>query len=339
MIYKLKGTLTSTVFILLFLLILSALVIYPLWTMLFLGAIFAYTVRPLALKINQRIPYLSVCIIIAMVLVIMPLVGLIIFTADALIHSAPSLISIASGSDLNSVTPLIYRNIPSQFQPSADSVVGLVKGLLNDLIRASVSYVIELIQSIPMLALQIFIFFSATFYFARDGHKLLSYIASTVPDKRKPFIKRMSMETERVLKSIFYGHFLTAIIIGLIAAAGFYILGYPYALLLGLLTGFFQLIPVIGPWAAYTPLAIYDFITGNILRGGLVLVLGFILSTSDIYIRPKLSGKYADIHPMIFLVGFFGGPLIWGIAGFIIGPLILGLAYAAVEAYRAETGK
>ncbi|MCQ8904916.1 MAG: AI-2E family transporter, partial [Methanothermobacter sp.] len=58
--------------------------------------------------------------------------------------------------------------------------------------------------------------------------------------------------------------------------------------------------------------------------------------TIDIYLRPKLSGKYADIHPMIFLVGFLGGPVVWGVAGFIVGPLVLGLAYAALEAYRME---
>ena len=88
-----------------------------------------------------------------------------------------------------------------------------------------------------------------------------------------------------------------------------------------------------------TPLAVYDIATGNILRAVLVLIFGFFLSTVDIYLRPKLSGKYANIHPMIFLVGFLGGPLVWGVAGFIVGPLVLGLAYAAFEAYRMDSGK
>jgi predicted PurR-regulated permease PerM len=55
---------------------------------------------------------------------------------------------------------------------------------------------------------------------------------------------------------------------------------------------------------------------------------------SDIYIRPKLSGKYADIHPLIFLLGFLGGPLVFGLVGFILGPLILGVTYAALVAYK-----
>ena len=125
-----------------------------------------------------------------------------------------------------------------------------------------------------MIALQLFIFFSSTFYFARDGERLRIPEVGP-PEKSRPFMKRMAAETERVLMSIFYGHFLTALLIGLMAAAGFYILGYPYAILLGIITGLFQLIPVIGPWAAYTPLAAYDIITGNILRAVLVLIFGF----------------------------------------------------------------
>lgn len=185
-----------------------------------------------------------------------------------------------------------------------------------------------------MVALQLFIFIASTFYLAKDGDKILEYLKYALPQERRSFFRKLSEEVERVLKSIFYGHFLTALIIGIMAAVGFYILGYPYAIFLGILAGFLQLIPIIGPWPTYTALAIYDFATGNIPRGIIVLLFGFFLSGSDIYIRPKLSGKYADIHPLIFLLGFLGGPLVFGIVGFILGPLILGVTYAALLAYK-----
>jgi len=54
------------------------------------------------------------------------------------------------------------------------------------------------------------------------------------------------------------------------------------------------------------------------------------------YVRPKVAGKYADIHPLIFLLGFICGPLVLGLVGFIIGPLVLGVTYAAVVAYKKE---
>lgn len=66
----------------------------------------------------------------------------------------------------------------------------------------------------------------------------------------------------------------------------------------------------------------------------LVVILSISLSVLDMYMRPQISGRYADIHPMIFLLGFICGPLLLGLVGFIIGPLVLGVAYAAVLAYK-----
>jgi predicted PurR-regulated permease PerM len=51
----------------------------------------------------------------------------------------------------------------------------------------------------------------------------------------------------------------------------------------------------------------------------MVITLGVGLSGLDIYLRPKLTGKYADIHPLIFLLGFICGPLLLGLVGFVLG--------------------
>lgn len=43
------------------------------------------------------------------------------------------------------------------------------------------------------------------------------------------------------------------------------------------------------------------------------------------YIRPALSSKYADIHPLTFIYRILIRPLVFGIVGFILGPLFLGI--------------
>jgi len=336
LIYRIKDTITSSFFIILVLLLLSAIVLYPIWTMLFLGAVFAYGIRPIAKRLDKYIPYRSITIGLVMIIILLPLIGIIAISIDTLFHSAPALLSTAQKINVSSLNNALKSYIPSEFWPSTDLLFNLLKDFINNLLRMVINYFVDLISGVPMIALQLFILFASAFYFARDGDKIISYLYSLMPDNRKDFLRHLLGETEKVIKSIFYGHFLTAFIIGLMAILGFQILGYPYAIFLGLLAGFFQLIPVIGPWPTYTILAIYDFISGNILRGIIVLIFGAFLSSIDVYLRPKLSGKYADIHPLLFLVGFLGGPLVWGLAGFIIGPLILGVAYAALNAYKEE---
>jgi predicted PurR-regulated permease PerM len=210
----------------------------------------------------------------------------------------------------------------------------MVETVVSDILRGVASYLVGLLQSLPNLALELFVFFAATFYLARDGDRLWSYVDMAIPHERKGFFQNLFRETDNVLKSIFYGHFLTAMLVGVISGVGFYLMGYPYALFLGILTGFTQVVPFIGHWPTYTVLAIYDLFAGNYLRMVLVILLSIGLSVLDMYLRPQISGRYADIHPMIFLLGFICGPLLLGLVGFIIGPLILGVAYAAVLAYK-----
>ena len=186
------------------------------------------------------------------------------------------------------------------------------------------------------IVLDLFILVCSTFYFVRDGGKFLDFVKSFVPKDSKHFFDTTIEAVKGVLRSIFYGHFLTSVIIGIFAVIGYTILGYPYGIFLGVITGILQLIPVFGPWPVYWTLFFIDVLSGNYPRAITVLLFGFFLSTIDMYIRPALSSHYADIHPLILLIGFLSGPLVYGIVGFIVGPLILGITYAVLDNYRKE---
>nr|WP_319374040.1 AI-2E family transporter [uncultured Methanobacterium sp.] len=341
MIYKIKGTLTSALFVLAVLLILSMVVLTPMLSMIVLAAVFAYVVRPIARRLQPFLRFQSLAILVAMAVVILPLILLVIYCIDSLIHSAPALITAAKASNIGNLTTSSLQNssqftqyFPVNMNPYMGSASGVVETAVSDILKGIASYLLSLVQSIPTLALELFVLFMATFYIARDGDRIWTYVDMAIPIERKGFFKNLILETDNVLKSIFYGHFLTAMIVGTISGVGFYILGYPYALFLGILTGFTQVIPFIGHWPTYTALALYDLFTGNYLRMVLVILLSIGLSVLDMYIRPQISGRYADIHPMIFLLGFICGPLLMGLVGFIIGPLVLGVAYAALLAYK-----
>ncbi len=338
-----KSTLTSAFFIVFILLLLSLLALTPLISMILLGAIFAYVIRPISRWMEPALKFKSITVFVAMILVIIPLIILLVIVVNGLIQTVPSVIGFAKSLNLTSLNsstiqnyPLVKHYIPTSFYPDLNSAIDAINNEATIILRGVLNYVVTILESIPMALLQLFIFFASTFYFARDGDKVWEYVDYLIPAERKHYFNTLFKEVDRVLKSIFVGHFLTAILTGTLAGIGFYILGYPYALFLGVLTGFFQLIPFIGHWPIPLALSIYDLSTGNYVRAVEVLILAIALNIFDFYIRPYLSGRYADIHPLIFMLGFISGPLIFGIVGFIIGPLILGVTYAAVVAYKKE---
>ena len=344
MIDNLKSTVTSAIFIIIILVILSALVLTPMISMIILGAIFAYAIRPLSSRMEPYVKFRSVAIFIGMIIVIIPLIAILILFINTLIASAPAFVEFIKSLNLTSINSSSIQNFPpiqhyfptTTSSPLITSVFTSINLGVEDILRSITEYLLGLLKSVPTVLLQLFIFFASTFYFARDGERVWEYLDYIVPESRKHYFQTLINETDRVLKSIFFGHFVTATITGVVAGIGFALLGYPYAVFLGTLTGFFQLMPIVGHWPTIVGLAIYDLIIGNYLRAVEVMLLGGLLSLLDMYIRPKLAGKYADIHPLIFLLGFLCGPLVLGLVGFIIGPLVLGVTYAAVVAYKKE---
>lgn len=340
---KIKDTLGSSLVIIVILLIISLFTLMPIVNMLILGLIIAYGLRPVANKLQTKVKYPSIAIIISIILIIIPLIIIFGYSISVILDLSYSFISnnqdILTSFSLNQSVETINQYIPTQMQSSTSSITSTITEVINDILKLIFGYFVDFIQSLPTVMLQIFVLIFSIFYFTRDGHKIKKYVDSFIPEEKQEFFANMIKEVKTVLKSIFYGHFLTGFVIGSIAAIGFFILGYPYALFLGILTGVLQLIPVIGPWPVYTILFIYDIVSGNYIRGILVLLFGFGLSLSDMYIRPALAGKYVDIHPLILLVGFMSGPLVFGLIGFILGPLILGITYAVIKTYKEEKEK
>jgi predicted PurR-regulated permease PerM len=237
-------------------------------------------------------------------------------------------------SDISTSLNTLSGYLPFSFD--VNSMSSSLNSSLQQVGSYVLNYITKFLSSLMNLTLDLFILICSVFYFARDGDRCFEFVRSFVPDESKDFFDSTAEAVKDVLRSIFYGHFLTSVIIGIFAAIGYSLLGYPYGIFLGVITGILQLIPVFGPWPIYWALFFMDILSGNYPRAIVVLLFGFFLSTIDMYIRPVLSSHYADIHPLILLIGFLSGPLVYGIVGFVVGPLILGITYTVLDNYRKE---
>ncbi len=317
-----------------FLLIISLIFIFPVLKMIVLGAILAYIVRPVAFRIQSKLKYSSVSILLAMVVVLIPLIALVGYLSYELSSVASTLLASGSTTDINASISQLIDYLHINVDPNAISQD--ISSSFETIVNYVMNYGVTFLGKFANLTLDLFILVCSVFYFVRDGDKCLNFIRSFVPKDSVEFFDKTILDVKDVLKSIFYGHFLTAVIIGIFGCIGYSLLGYPFGIFLGVLTGILQLIPIFGPWPIYWALFFMDILSGNYPRAVVVLLFGFFLSTVDMYIRPALSSHYADIHPLILLVGFLAGPLVYGLVGFIVGPLILGITYTVLDSYRRE---
>ena len=332
--FSIKNYLNPPVLLVIFLVVISLMFVFPVLNMVILGAILAYGIRPIANKIQSKLKYSSISILLAMVVVLIPLILLLFYIVFELSIFVSWILANNPNTDVNSVMSQISSYLPSYVD--VNSLNSYIDSVISNVGSYLLNYSVKFVGKFANVTLDLFILVCSVFYFVRDGENCLEFIRSFVPDDSKEFFDNTLSSVEDVLKSIFYGHFLTSVIIGIFGCIGYSLLGYPFGIFLGVLTGILQLIPVFGPWPIYWALFFIDVASGNYIRAVIVLFFGFFLSTVDMYIRPALSSHYADIHPLILLIGFLAGPLVYGIVGFVVGPLVLGITYEVLDCYRKE---
>ncbi len=99
----------------------------------------------------------------------------------------------------------------------------------------------------------------------------------------------------------------------------------------------FSMLPVVGSGMVWAPAALVLVTRGHTGAGIGMLVWGLGVATLvDYLIRPYVSNRYAQIHPLITLAGAIAGVSYLGIVGLLIGPLALSYFFELLTMYQKE---
>ncbi|MDD5133677.1 MAG: AI-2E family transporter [Candidatus Nanoarchaeia archaeon] len=209
---------------------------------------------------------------------------------------------------------------------------------LNNILKEASQYLIQLVSEViiklPKKLLNLLISIFAIYFLFKDSDVLLEKTKKFISLKDK---EKIFLQLQLTIHAIIYGTFLTAIIEGVFATIGFYIFGIPNALFWGLIVIILAIIPLIGGTAVYIPATIWLAYTNSIFIAiGLLIYSIIFISGTENLLKQLIIGKKANLHPLIILIGLFGGIKIFGLMGIIIGPLILSCLYVIAKIYIKE---
>jgi predicted PurR-regulated permease PerM len=140
-----------------------------------------------------------------------------------------------------------------------------------------------------------------------------------------------------VTVSTVIGTGLIACIQGTLVALGFWATGISNALFWGLVTVVFAILPVVGAGLVWGPGAITLLLDQRYGAAAALIVLGVVVvGNVDLLIRPIIFRRYAQIHPLVTLVGAIGGVGYFGLLGILIGPLAVSYFFELIRMYQAE---
>jgi predicted PurR-regulated permease PerM len=199
---------------------------------------------------------------------------------------------------------------------------------LYDKARFAVSNILKLF--IDFILMMIIVFFLLV-----DGTRLISFLKdiSPLPDAQNEKLIRQFKEMAMVIIVV---NGLSGLVQGTLGGLVFAAFGFKSPVLWGILSGMVAFLPIVGIPAIFIPVAVFLFTVGKTGSGLFFMLFGLSISVGiDNYLKPKIVGKQAQIHPLLVFLSILGALSVFGPMGFLYGPLLATGFMTMKEIYKA----
>jgi predicted PurR-regulated permease PerM len=172
------------------------------------------------------------------------------------------------------------------------------------------------------LAMGLFIGFSAlilSFFFLLNHQQLAEGFAGFFPPSKRATARQLSSEAVGVFGGYIAGQVIVSAITGAVIAALTAVIGFKFALLLGIISAIAYAVPVIGMLVAQI-LALALAAPQGIFMLVYVQIVMFVMARiSDNVLVPKIMGSSVGVSPISVMFAVFAGGELFGLPGLILG--------------------
>ena len=192
-------------------------------------------------------------------------------------------------------------------------------------------------QGTARIIISFFLMLYLLFFFLRDGSEIAQRLKDAIPlrtEQKRALFNKFTI----VIRAMFKGTILVAVLQGMLGGVIFWLLGIPAALLWGVVMAFLSLLPAVGSALIWLPVALYLLATGAVWQGLVLIAYGvLVIGLVDNFLRPFLIGMDTKLPDYIVLISTLGGIAIFGLNGFVIGPVIAAMFIATWDIFSTGT--
>jgi predicted PurR-regulated permease PerM len=319
--------------------------------LLVLSIFFAYLVSPLVeflrrpRKVSNRtvaIPKV-VAIVLSYLIILAALVFAIFVILPSLGNQFPEFATQAKSywKSLGDKTQQIIeysksRRMPAPLVDAANNavpkVVEKVSATVTELATAALGYVVYVpwLILIPILA----------FFLLKDAESFRRSALLMLPRGRWRWRgDEFFQDINSTLAAYIRAQLTACLLIGLICSLGFTVLGLPGGLVMGVLAGFFEFVPLVGPLAiAFMAGVLAMFHAGPFNAFLVLLFLGVLRIAQDYAIYPRLIGQGIHLHPLAVIFAILAGEKLAGVAGIFLAIPVVAIITVSYRHWMEHRG-
>ncbi|MCF8010784.1 MAG: sporulation integral membrane protein YtvI [Clostridiales bacterium] len=230
-----------------------------------------------------------------------------------------------------------YLNLPESVTSQLEQVFNLEKvlntlgGTLQHWARSLANSLLTLISSLPGALIIIMISLVSSYFISKDKERLINLWVKIAPEPWGERTVNVSQQSARAFMSFIKAQLILVFITSVLSILGLSLIGNSYAITMGLIIGFFDLVPVLGPGAVYVPWAAGAFIMGSPGYGFKLLGLYLIVVVIRAMLEAKVVASNLGLHPLAVLLAMYAGLKTIGVVGLIVGPIVVITLQAAIK--------
>ncbi len=222
----------------------------------------------------------------------------------------------------------IQKWISVKFHVDLARQMAYIDSTANSIASHSTSMIGATVLSLSSLLLFIIFILIDTFFLLFYRRLFLKFIIRSFREENSSVVLDITEQIQFIIRKYILGLLLEMLIVASVCCVVFLILGIKYAILLGLITGLFNIIPYIGIYTALLLNIIITFATGasgTIILLVLITVIAMHLIDSNVLL-PVIVGSKVKINAFITLIGVVVGEQLWGIPGMFLSIPVIAIA-------------
>lgn len=315
-----------------------------------IGAIFAFVCSPVTNWIEDRGVPRGISALIALVLTLIVLVGFFILIAQPLVTELTALLRNAPlyASQIGAMAREFWQNFDSQSNPAVRQTVELVIERASSIGISVASGILSWLSTsalgnISSMANQLMVFFLGlvlAYWLAKDYPVIVRELAIIAGPQKENEFRLILAILSRSTSGYMRGTIITSAVNGILVYFGCLILGNPYAALIGMVTGIFHIIPVVGPVFSAGIAFILSILVDPIMTVWTIVILVVAQNVVDNVLSPLVMATSVKVHPGLSLIGIVIGSALGGVVGTILAiPMTAALRGIFVYFFEKYSGR
>jgi predicted PurR-regulated permease PerM len=212
-----------------------------------------------------------------------------------------------------------YTNtIPNDWRQTIETNL---KGLLDDVATAIKNGLVATVRTVSntigfVIGLVVIPFWM--FYILHDESQVKSGVLQALPQQLRPDVQCVARLIDDVLSAYIRGQLLLCLFVGGMAMIALFIIGVPFALILGTLAGLFEILPFVGPILGAIPAVVVALLSDPGSAIWVAASFFAIQQVENLILVPRISGKSVQLHPAMVMVVLVVGNELAGFWGMLL---------------------